>query len=163
MADRVNKSELAKRLNVKPPYISKLVKQKKLIFGNDGLIDFDEAVRQMNKNTERITSVINNEQVTTEDNQEDYKYWKTESEKWKAKQEQLEYEEKLKNLIPKSKVEEDGYMIGNLVKEQFLSLPESLCNIFAAESDPMVIREQWLKETKRILSELADKLGSMNK
>lgn len=163
MTERITKSELAKRLNVKPPYISKLVKQKKLIFGIDGLIDYEEALKQLNKNTERISSVVNNEQVQNDELVEDYKYWKTESEKWKAKQEQLEFEEKQKNLIPRSKVEEDGFLIGNLVKEQFLSLPESLCNIFAAESDPMVIREQWLKETKRILTELADKLGSLNK
>ncbi len=161
MAERINKTELAKRLNVSAPYISKLVRLKKLKFGDDGLIDFDDAVKQIRNSSERVTNSINTD--GDEPQPEDYKYWKTESEKWKAKQEELDYQEKLKNLIPREKVEQDAFLIANLVKEQFLSLPESLCNIFAAESDPMLIREQWIKETKRILTELADKLEGMNK
>ncbi len=161
MTERINKAELARRLQVKPPYISKLIKQNKLTFDNDGLIDYDQALQQMKNNSERMTSKVEGDQEEAE--QDTYKYWKTESEKWKAKQEELEYQEKLKNLIPAEKVEQDAYLIGNLVKEQFLTMPESLCNIFAAETDPMIIRDMWIKETKRILTELADKLEGLNK
>jgi hypothetical protein len=161
MADRINKAELARRLDVSPPYISKLIRLKKLKFDDDGLIDYDEAVKQIKNSSERITNSIDTD--GDEPQQEDYKYWKTESEKWKSKKEELDYQEKLKNLIPREKVEQDAFLIANLVKEQFLSMPESLCNIFAAESDPMVIREMWIKETKRVLTELADKLEDMNK
>jgi transcriptional regulator with XRE-family HTH domain len=163
MAERINKSELAKRLGKTAPYISKLVKQKKLNFDKDGLIDYEKALNQLNQTAERITSSRLSAESEEEagENQSDLITYKTELEKWKAKREQLKYEEEQKMLIPVEAVREDGYSAGNLLKEQFLSMPERLCNIFAAESDAMVIREQWIKETKRILNEVADKLQEL--
>lgn len=157
MTDKINKTELAKRLNVKPPYISKLVKSGKLTFDEKGLIDYNEALKQLNANTQRVNNK-SQQNSFSDDKEENLGYWKTETEKWRALNEKLDYEENLKLLIPKEQVDKDAYEIGKLVTEQLLSVPERYCNIFAAETDAMVIREIWLKETKRILNELADKL-----
>lgn len=148
----ITASELARRIGVKPSYIAKLKKQGKLIFTENNLIDSDAAQKFLKENKER---------VTTNDNPEDEEsltFHKTQTEKWKAKNEQLEYEVKLKKYVLIQDVENDAFEIAKIFKEQILTLPDRTCNIFAAESDPMVIRNQMIKEIKKLLDELSDKL-----
>ena len=148
----ITASELARRLGVKPSYIGKLKKQGKLIFNEKNLIDADYAQKFLKENKER---------VTTNDNPEDedsLTFHKTQTEKWKAKNEQLEYEIKLKKYVLIQDVENDAFEIAKIFKEQMLTLPDRTCNVFAAESDPMAIRNQMIKEIKKLLDELSDKL-----
>jgi hypothetical protein len=159
MTEKINKSELARRLEVKPPYISKLVKSGKLTFDDDGLIDYKEALRQLNASTQRVNNKTQNSNFSNPTTEENLNHWKTETEKWKSLNEKLDYEENVKNLIPKEEVQREAYSIGKILSEQLLSIPERFSDIFAAETDAMVIREMWLKETKRLLNELSDKLG----
>lgn len=150
--EMITASELARRIGVKPSYIAKLKKQGKLIFTENNLIDSDAAQKFLKENKER---------VTTNDNPEDEEsltFHKTQTEKWKAKNEQLEYEVKLKKYVLIQDVENDAFEIAKIFKEQILTLPDRTCNIFAAESDPMVIRNQMIKEIKKLLDELSDKL-----
>lgn len=165
MIERITQAEFARRIGKSPQYVSDLVKSKKLTLGKDKKLDYKKAINQLDKSIERITSVANELPEDEEDldripqeELKDYKHWKTVEAEFKAKEKELQYEEKKKLLVPKYEVESDAFAIGKLLQEQLLTIPERFCNIFAAESDPMVIRNEWIKETKRVLSELADKL-----
>lgn len=63
---KLNKTQLAKELNVSAPYVSKLIKNGKLKFDKDGLIELDEAIKNLKNRTERTTNLTQKNQVKPE-------------------------------------------------------------------------------------------------
>lgn len=162
MTERINKAELARRLNISPPRISKLVKEKKIIFDDDGLIDSEKGINQYKNNSVRLTqkelTKVNTLVNTLDEENFDYKHYKTISEKWKSKQEEVNYQVKIKELVPIYEVKKDAFKIAKELKEQLLSMPDTLCNIFAAEPDALKIRNKWIEEINKTLNEVILKL-----
>lgn len=147
---KLTRAELSRELKVSRSAITQAVKIGKLKLDADFKITLSEAKKQLKDNS-------------VSDDSEDgslIKY-KTEVEKWKAKQAELDYRKDLGELISKTEVEEQAFLIGKSVKEEFLSVIERLYNQLAAETDPLVVRGIMSKEFKVVLDSVSKNFGGL--
>lgn len=150
----INKSELAKRLDVSPPYISKLVRNGILVFNSKGLIEYQVALQQMEKSKQRVSQKDIAENKDIAQLKADELFWKIQ----KLKQ---DYEAEEKLLISIEEVELKTQIIVKTFKDQVENLPNRLCNILAVETDPTVIKKIIEDEISKSLTELADKFEGL--
>ena len=146
----INKSELAKRLEVSPPYISKLVRNGVLIFNNDGLIDYEIALQQLERSKQRVSQkdIANNKDISELKSEELF---------WKIKKLQQDYEREDGLLISIDDVTAKTQVIIKTIKDQLENLPNRLCNVLAIETDPTIINKIIADEVYKSLNEIADK------
>lgn len=152
--NKINKTECAELLGITKQRITQLVKSGKLVFGKDGKISAEDAKAQYNKTKERVTpnTVID----TPED--ESLTYFKTQTEKFRSKIEEINFRIKSGELLEKEDVKQDAYAIGLKLKNSLLSIPERISSNLAVESNPAKIREVLINEINYVLGQIADDL-----
>ncbi len=80
---------------------------------------------------------------------------RTMREAFRAKMAKMEYEEKAGKLTEASKVREDAYRAGRMLRDALLGIPDRQADVLAAETDPRKVRQLLMDELEEILSELS--------
>lgn len=81
---------------------------------------------------------------------------RTMREAFKAKMAKIEYEEKADKLTDATKVRDDAFRAGRMVRDALLGIPDRLFDVLAAEKDPVVVRTRLLEELESVLNKLTD-------
>ena len=76
-------------------------------------------------------------------------------EEFRAKLVELEYEERVRTLVQESKVTEEAFRVGRLVRDAMLNVPARLAGILAAESNQRKVHDLLEKEIRQALEALA--------
>lgn len=76
-------------------------------------------------------------------------------EAFRAKMAKMEYEEKAGKLTEASKVREDAYRAGRMLRDALLGIPDRQADVLAAETEPRKVRQLLMDELEAILSELS--------
>ncbi len=76
-------------------------------------------------------------------------------EAFRAKMAKMEYEEKAGKLTDASKVREDAFRAGRIIRDALLGIPDRLADVLAAEQDPRQVRQLLEEELENILRELS--------
>ncbi|WP_263080077.1 hypothetical protein [Endozoicomonas sp. Mp262] len=85
----------------------------------------------------------------------DFASARTMREAFRAKMAKMEYEEKAGKLTDASKVREDAFRAGRIIRDALLGIPDRLADILAAEQEPRQIRQLLEEELENILRELS--------
>ena len=88
---------------------------------------------------------------------------RTMREAFKAKLAKLEYEEKSKKLTDASKVRNDAFKAGRIIRDELLAIPDRLADVLAAEDDPRKVGELLQEELEVILNELTRQQGKSSR
>lgn len=155
---RVNKTELAKLVNMSKQHIGKLAKEGKLVFGADRKIDEEEAKKQILNSKERVKAA----EVETEADGDTLTYYKTQTEKYKSQITEIDLAKKRGELLVAEDVKKQAYTIGKKLNDSLISIPERISNIIAVESDPLKVRNILLQEIRLCLNDVCDDLEGFN-
>ena len=86
----------------------------------------------------------------------DFASARTMREAFRAKMAKLEYEEKAGKLTDASKVREDAFRAGRIIRDALLGMPDRLSDILAAEDDPAKIANLLQEELESVLGDMAE-------
>ncbi|MGB1271612.1 MAG: hypothetical protein ACPG5T_06030 [Endozoicomonas sp.] len=159
----LSQSEFAKRQGWSRQYVGKLVKSGKLKLVN-GKIDPEQALAVIKAQSEPSTELRTHPHTErilpsapTDSRQAvDFVTARTMREAFKAKMAKMEYEEKAGKLTDASRVKEEAFRAGRIVRDALLGIPDRLSDVLAAEDDPAQVRKLLLDELDNILVELSD-------
>ena len=85
----------------------------------------------------------------------DFASARTMREAFRAKMAKMEYEEKAGKLTDASKVREDAFRAGRIIRDALLGIPDRLADILAAEQDPRQVRQLLDEELEIILTDMS--------
>lgn len=159
----LSQSEFAKRQGWSRQYVGKLVKSGKISLVN-GKINSEQALAAIEAQSEPSTILRTKPQrqevslTAPKDSRQavDFVTARTMREAFKAKMAKMEYEEKAGTLTDASKVKEDAYRAGRMVRDALLGMPDRFSDVLAAESDPVKVRQLLMDEFESILNELSN-------
>ena len=159
----LSQSEFARNQGWSRQYVAKLVKSGKIKL-NNGKIDSDAALTAIDAQSEPSTVLRSKPSgqtvipATPTDSRQavDFVTARTMREAFKAKMAKMEYEEKAGKLTDASKVKEDAYRAGRIVRDALLGLPDRFSDVLAAETDPVKVRQLLMDEFESILNELSN-------
>ncbi|WP_252177205.1 hypothetical protein [Endozoicomonas sp. 4G] len=159
----ISQSEFAKRQGWSRQYVAKLVKSGKIRL-HKGKINPDEALKAIQAQAEPST-VLRKPPVSADslpvaptDSRQavDFVTARTMREAFRAKMAKMEYEEKAGKLTEASKVREDAYRAGRMLRDALLGIPDRLADVLAAEEDSMAVRQLLENEIEQALEKLAN-------
>ena len=84
----------------------------------------------------------------------DFAAARTMREAFRAKMAKMEYEEKAGKLTDATKVREDAFRAGRIIRDALLGIPDRLADILAAEQDPRQVRQCLQDELESALEQL---------
>ncbi len=148
----VTQAEYARRRGVAASVVCKAVKAGRLELV-DGKVDVRTADKQWQERTDADQQARGNGNRKTRG--DGYYAAKTAREGYQAKQAQLDYEQRLGELVRRVDVEKAAFQKGRVLRDRFLSLPDRMAPIMAAESDANVCHAKMRAEILSILRELA--------
>ncbi|MGI9280725.1 MAG: hypothetical protein ACR2PX_14045 [Endozoicomonas sp.] len=142
--------------------MAKLVKSGKIRLHN-GKVEPDEALKAIQAQAEPSTvlrkspSQAGSVPVAPNDSRQavDFVTARTMREAFRAKMAKMEYEKETGKLTDASKVREDAYRAGRMVRDALLGIPDRQADVLAAETDPRKVRQLLMDELEAILSELS--------
>lgn len=140
MTERITKTELANRLDVSQPYISKLVKSGVVSVGSDGLVEWPKAKQEIESNehpsykghkkvNKQAKAKAKIEQLDNLDNvalHKKYTQAKTAEKVYSAKLRELEFQKENGRLIPIEEVIEDAARTGEEIRAILLAIPSRI-------------------------------------
>ena len=155
----VTQAEFARQQGVSKPYIHKLVK-KGIITLRNGRIDSREALASMAKHADPSTAIRdinasadNSLPLPAKPGQGiNYLDARTMREAFKAKLAKLEYEEKAGKLTDASKVKDDAFKAGRILRDELLGIPDRIADLLSAEDNPLTIKNLLLEELESALN-----------
>lgn len=158
----LSQSEFAKRQGWSRQYVGKLVKSGKITLVS-GKVDQEQALAAIKAESEPSTELRSKPSNSTTyptaptDSRQavDFVTARTMREAFKAKMAKMEYEEKAGKLTDASKVREEAFRAGRIVRDSLLGIPDRLSDVLAAESDPVKVRKLLMGEFENILTELS--------
>ncbi|WP_422135497.1 hypothetical protein [Endozoicomonas sp. ALD040] len=157
----ISQSEFAKRQGWSRQYVAKLVKSGKIRL-QKGKVNPDEALKAIQAQAEPSTVLRkpasqDHLPVAPTDSRQavDFVTARTMREAFRAKMAKMEYEEKAGKLTEASKVREDAYRAGRMLRDALLGIPDRQADVLAAETDPRKVRQLLMDELEAILSELS--------
>lgn len=158
----LSQSEFAKRQGWSRQYVGKLVKSGKIVLVK-GKVDPEQALAAIKAQSEPSTELRAQSQRGTilpaspTDSRQavDFVTARTMREAFKAKMAKMEYEEKAGKLTDASKVREEAFRAGRIVRDSLLGIPDRLSDVLAAENDPVKVRQLLMDEFESILNELS--------
>lgn len=181
--ERVTKSQLAQKIGVSKPYVSKKIKDGTLVFDKEGKIDLAAAKDALKKNsdparaltkdnaTSRIDDSHNPAQQTStagvstgdtpaatvqgDDGKRSFTAARTEREEYQAKLAKLQYEEKIGQLLPRDAVVEAMVTAGRKIQRQWDQLESWVDELYAAAQQGPAELKKLVKEKKRKAQEEA--------
>ncbi|WP_062262421.1 hypothetical protein [Endozoicomonas arenosclerae] len=158
----ISQSAFAKGQGWSRQYVAKLVKSGKIRLHN-GKINPEEALKAIQSQAEPSTALRKPPPqsevlpVAPTDSRQavDFVTARTMREAFRAKMAKMEYEEKAGKLTEASKVREDAYRAGRMLRDALLGIPDRQADVLAAETDPRKVRQLLMDELESILSELS--------
>ncbi|WP_419835375.1 hypothetical protein [Endozoicomonas atrinae] len=158
----LSQSEFARRQGWSRQYVGKLVKSGKITLVN-GKVDPEQAQAAIKAQSEPSTELRAKSQSGTilpaspTDSRQavDFVTARTMREAFKAKMAKMEYEEKAGKLTDASKVREEAFRAGRIVRDSLLGIPDRLSDVLAAENDPAQVRQLLMGEFENILQALS--------
>jgi phage terminase Nu1 subunit (DNA packaging protein) len=159
----MTKAAYARRIEVTPQYISKVIKQGKVPVEPDGRIDPEkaDAALQALRHRERDAfrkSVIPDGSANGETTSDYRSYQKarTIQAAYKARLTQLEYEILAGSVVKKDDVKTSLFIAARTVRDALLSVPKRIAALLAAETDRAKVEALLRKEILQALTALAD-------
>ena len=158
----LSQSEFAKQQGWSRQYVGKLVKSGKIKLIN-GKVDAAAAVKAVAAQAEPSTALrteplrqsIQPTGPTDSRQSVDFITARTMREAFKAKMAKVEYEKETGKLTDATKVKEDAFRAGRIVRDALLGIPDRQADVLAAETDPARIRQLLMDELEAILKELS--------
>lgn len=168
-----NRSEYALHLGVSPAYVTKLGKQGRLVeLEQDGrrVVDFELSDRLV-KNTADMARADNGANAapraaapvtSSEGGRVDaiFRQAQAQERAYNAKLTELEYRQKIGELVPVADVRKVAIETARNVREAVLAIPDRVVSILAAETDPARVHAILVNEIRQALSGLADRYSS---
>ena len=77
-------------------------------------------------------------------------------EAFKAKLAKLEYEEKTGKLTDASKVKDDAFKAGRILRDELLGIPDRIADLLSAEDNPVTIKNLLLEELETALNRVCE-------
>jgi hypothetical protein len=142
---RVTAAELAKALKRHKTAIQAALETKRIVRGDDGLFDLDEAVRAFEENTQHSkgyggrpkTGAPAREPELPEPSDAesmDYRTARAVTQIYEARTKKLKYEERAGNLVPKKDVENARFAEFRILREACANIPSRVAAQLASEN-----------------------------
>ena len=155
----ITQAEFARQQGFSKPYITKLVK-KGVITLKDGKIDPKQALQSMANNAAPSTAIreIDSGELFPAPTGKkpgqgiSYVDARTMREAFRAKLAKLEYEEKTGKLTDASKVKDDAFKAGRILRDELLGIPDRIADLLSAEDNPLIIKNLLLEELESALN-----------
>lgn len=169
-----NRSEYASHLGVSPAYVTKLGKQGRLVELEENgrrVVDFELSDRLV-KNTADMARADNGANAaprvaasvapSSEGGRVEVIFRQAQAQEraYNAKLTELEYRQKVGQLVPVADVRKVAIETARNVREAVLAIPDRVVSILAAETDPARVHVILLNEIRQALSGLADRYSS---
>lgn len=166
---QVGKSEYARHLGVSPAYVTKLIKEGRIILSDDGKhVELEKSdkvlgnrTRKANKNTDKDESLLENG-VLDDDESILSNMTLTEARTlnavYKARLSKIELDTTLKNLVSKQEVFTQGMEIGTRTRRAFEGISRRVAPELMGIKDIREFRARLDIEINRILDELVTDL-----
>lgn len=157
----ISQAEFSRQIGVSKPYIHKLVK-KGIIKLRNGKVDTEQAMEAMKANADPANLLREEnppEVIPAGGNAAgsvDFITARTMREAFKEKLAKLEYEEKSKKLTDASKVRNDAFKAGRIIRDELLAIPDRLADVLAAEDDPGSVRQIIFEELEKVLQRISE-------
>lgn len=154
MAIGMSQVEYARKMGVSRQYVSKLVKQGRIRVKNGKVYPETVTTDDGKVGKQQLAIPFAGEAGTSKGKG----YWnvKTTVEEFNALLKELEYHHKMGTLVRTDEVSKAAFDVARKVRELLNTIPERLCQVLAAEDDPVVIRETLAKELNQAEEELAN-------
>ena len=153
----ISQAEFAWQQGFTRGYVTKLIK-KGIVKLVKGKVDSEQAVRSLQDNADPATLIRTDKQDEALPAQAqgavDYVTARTMREAFRAKMAKLEYEERLGQLTDASKVQNDAFKAGRIIRDELISIPDRLADVLAAEDDPRQVRQILMEELELTLNRL---------
>ena len=173
---RVSQSEFARQNGWSRQYVAKLVQQGRIKL-EGGKIDpvaakrviaqlaepstalREKAQEQVREKPEpsHVASVVSNQHQTALPQQSktvDYAAARTMREAYRAKMARLDFEEREGKLIDATKVKEEAFQVGRMVRDGLLAIPDRMADVLAAETDAEKVKRLLQEELETVLTQL---------
>ncbi len=171
MAERVSRKQLATLWDVSTQRIDTLVNEGKLITGEDGLIDREQAdVIRASMNPARIEADRLNKELGGQGRQNPNHplvQAKTMEAVYRARNAELDFKTKSGELIPAKTVKDEGFEIGRFIQQRLLAFPSRLSAELAtlaalpqAEIEP-AMRAVLTREVRSLVTDLVTSLDQV--
>ena len=138
----ISQSEFARQQGFTRGYVTKLIK-KGVVKLKNGKVDSEQAVRSMKAHADPVALIRSDQQEVIPGQQAqgavDFVTARAMREAFKAKMAKLEYEERCGQLTDASKVKNDAFKAGLIIRNALLNLPDRLADVLAAEDDPATV------------------------
>ena len=153
----VSQAEFARRQGVSRAYVTKLVK-KGIIKLVNKKVDTEQALNSLQINSDPATLLRSDKQDDSQPGKQqgavDFVAARTMREAFRAKLAKLEFEEKSGKLTDASKVQNDAFKAGRIIRDELISIPDRLADVLAAEVDPRQVRQILMEELELTLNRL---------
>ena len=93
---------------------------------------------------------------SSEPDRDDYLRHRTQTEKFRAQQAELDYLRALGQLVAVGEFREATFKRYRALRDKLLNIPDRVATLLAAERDPAAVHQKLTAELKRVLSELSD-------
>lgn len=158
----LSKKDYAEHRKVSAAYISKLVKQGRVVISGknidvaatDALLDDNADPRGGSQLSDTdLDSTPTSAQKST------YMLEKTREARWSAENKRLRTLKDAGELVEVKTVEREAFNQARLLRDALLNLPDRLSASLAAESDPLQVHAALTKEVRVLCNDLADGTG----
>lgn len=168
MAKFVSQAEYARQKDVSRQYINKLVQAGRIPTDEKKRIDPDVADHVLAQDADparRLNDPDYEDAPTGQDDDLDnqtsyskksYAEFRRVREAFLAKQAQLDYEERAKQLLKKAEVEREAFDVARQVRDRFLSLPQELAGTLVSMTDENEIKKYLRAKIRDTLMEVAE-------
>ncbi len=139
----ISQAEFARQQGFTKGYVTKLIK-KGIVKLKNGKVDSVQAGQAMKANADPVTLIRSDQPsesdiVPSQPGAVDFVTARTMREAFKAKMAKLEYEEKSGTLTDASRVKQDAFKAGRIIRDELLAIPDRMADVLAAED----IQEKW--------------------
>lgn len=173
MSDRVNLSELGRRLGHNKGYIHKLKSRGVLAFDDSGLIDIDEAIAAIaaSRDPAKLHMASVNERqrdkfrgsggpdvpppVPSASGSSAFVRAQTARAAFDAKLKELALQQQMGKLVDADEVSRAAFALARQAQENLMAIPDRVSAILAAEDDPARVHDLLTLELTRVCDELA--------
>lgn len=158
----LTKSAYARRIEVSPQYVSKLIKQGKLVPEEDGRLDpvkadaQIKALRHPERDQFRTSMVPEADAEGQPQEYGNYQKARTIQAAYKARLTQLEYEMLSGEVVKKAEVKTALFVAARTTRDSILAIPKRISALLAGESDRHKIEKLLRGELQQALTTLSE-------
>jgi len=156
----ISKAAYARRHNFTPAYVSKLIKQKRILV-KDGKVDAEISDRMLGKaqaQTEAAAHAAADPNTPAIEANIDFNEARARLTDNKAKLTALQLEKESGKTIDAIEVEASAFTVARITRDAILAIPDRISAQLAAEDDINKIREMLLAELREALEELSTQI-----